>query len=76
MKYRITMKDPDGVCDSLREAAEDAPQLKGLDPEDVDTVRDAIERRMRDGLSRWFEYGEYLEVEIDTAAGTCVVVER
>ena len=25
---------------------------------------------------KWFEYGEYLTVEIDTEKGTCVVVER
>lgn len=26
--------------------------------------------------SKWFRYGEYLAVEIDTEAGTCTVLER
>jgi hypothetical protein len=51
MKITIVMKDPDGVWDSLEQA--------GLNPNDLpQDVKRCVES--------YFEYGEYLRVEIDT----------
>lgn len=62
MKIRITMKDPDGIYDSI---------LDTLRPPDV-TVDDIMEdMRFRD----IFEYGEYLTVEYDTETGHAVVLD-
>ena len=59
MKFCITMKDPDGVYDSLQEAA----------------TEHGVERsELEDIIKLWFQYSEYLTVEIDTDAGTCTVV--
>jgi hypothetical protein len=65
MKFRITMKDPDGVHDGLTEAdkSEGAGQGFGYD--------ERVEL-----LKKWFKYREYLTVEIDTDAKTIVVVDQ
>lgn len=75
MKFRITMKDPDGFHESIGEAAE---QMEI--PEPYRGQEEAIRGIQRDALcaicTRWFEYNEYLTVEVDTEAGTCAVVPR
>ena len=59
MKIRITMKDPDGVYDSVS-----------------DVVQTNSEREMVDMvLKQWFEYSEYLTVEVDTETNTIRVLE-
>lgn len=77
MKFRVTMKDPDGVFESLRDAA--TASLKGTEGLG-DMERDDLIEKRREGfgfhIKPWFEYGEYLTVEIDTDAKTCVVVQN
>jgi hypothetical protein len=36
----------------------------------------ARKQRMRDVCKRWFEYGEYIRIEIDVEAGTATVLDR
>jgi hypothetical protein len=69
------MKDPDTLYDSIKDA------LKG----ELASIADDDEREMlaehrygkvRELCSKWFRYGEYLTVEIDTDACTCVVVPQ
>lgn len=67
MKFRVTMKSPDCVSHAVAEAIEDNPGKE----DEIDSA-----------ISKWFEYHEtpfereeYLEVEIDTVAGTCIVIE-
>ena len=80
MKFRITMKDPDGVNDSLKEAAEarvaKIAEASALDGEEREALLESTQEKLSETISRWFEYGEYLDVEVDTEAGTCVVVKR
>lgn len=59
MIFRITLKDPDGVWTSLEEAFGDPNEL----PED--------DKR---AIEEFVEYGEYVQIEIDTKKGTAVVV--
>lgn len=74
MKFKVTMKDPDTLCDAVTDAIQD--QLDMTLPEDE---ADALLEIRRDKISslcrKWFEYGEYLTVEIDTDAGTATVCE-
>jgi len=76
MKFRVTMKDPDTLDDAVRDAV-----LASLHADDritadeVDAVREVRHEKVRKACDRWFNGGEYLTVEIDTDAGTCVVVE-
>jgi hypothetical protein len=70
------MKDPDGFYDSITRAAQDWLSEDGVRSE----LQDEFMKTHRDGLNamceKWFEFNEYLTVEIDTDAKTCVVVER
>lgn len=83
MKFRVTMKDPDGPEDSLQDAARDA--VRDMAPEALKELLELHERselvdmkqeKLRAFTSRWLEYGEYVTLEFDTEAGTCVVVPR
>ena len=76
MKFIITMKDPDGVYDSVQDAAEKAivgnpiNQLIGYEG-----VRDQALEKILEKVGKWFEYGEYLQVEVDLDEMTCKVLE-
>lgn len=73
MKFRVTMKGPDVLHDAIREAV-DLIDLPGLDAGERELVREQRAEKARELCNRWFEWGEYLVVEIDTEAETCVVV--
>jgi len=78
MKVVITMKDPDGVYDSVRDAVKD--DLRGVTSQLLDEgeAGDLIESRVdkvHDILSKWIEYQEYVRIEIDTETGTAKVLE-
>ena len=72
MKFKVTMKDPDTLYDSIVDAVKKEISIIS----DVDE-RQAVQQVRVDKInllcSQWFEYGEYLTVEIDTDAGTCTV---
>jgi hypothetical protein len=79
MKFRVHMKDPDGIFESFDEAAKaEAQRLDGmsggmLDAEDlVEKVKDKIKA----SVGSFFEYGDYCVVEVDTDAGTAVVIKK
>ncbi len=74
MKFRVTMKDPDGVYGAVI-----VPAMLSL-PVDASLVElhSEINARMderREATKRWFSTKGELTVEIDTDAGTCVVCE-
>lgn len=71
------MKDPDGVYDSVSEAAKKSVEdVAGLSKSE----REGLVETRRDGIfasiKKWFQYREYLTVEVDTDAGTCTVVKE
>jgi len=75
MKFRVTMKDPDTLHDAIRDAIERQLTAEGLtDPEERELVMEKRQARIRKQCAKWFDYGEYLTVEIDTDASTCEVV--
>jgi hypothetical protein len=77
VKLRITIKDPDCLFEPVEDAVRDeVERLVGLsDDEKKDLIEDRADA-LRAKLGRWFEYGEYLLIEIDTDAMTATVVER
>ncbi len=76
MIFRVTLKDPDGVYDSREDAAKKwANEVKGVEADERESLIDSRRDKMQRAMEKWFEYDEYLTVEIDTEAGTCVVVE-
>ena len=76
MKIRVTMKDPDGVSDAITEAAQQSVAGMKLDDDEREELEESRREKIGKQLSKWFEYGEYLEVDIDLEAGTATVVEQ
>jgi hypothetical protein len=77
MKFRITMKDPDGAYDSIRDAAEEhAKEIPESDLIDREELIEKAHEKLSGIAAKWLEYGEYLCVEIDTEAGTCIVIPK
>lgn len=73
MKFTVSMKDPDVLHDAITEAV-GALQFEGLSEDEAGVVREKRVESISELASRWFEYGEYLRVEIDTDAKTCTVL--
>ena len=71
MKFRITLKDPDGVSDAITEAVESL-RPPGLSDDEWEDIKDERERKLV--YSRFIGYGEYVTIEIDTEKDTAVVV--
>lgn len=77
MKFKVQMKDPDGVFECREEAIkEDVAKIEGLTEDERAAVAEERTKAVEKAMGKWFEYDEYLtvEIEIDTDAGTCVVV--
>ena len=75
MKFTVQMKDPDTLDDAIADAVkDDLATVVGLDDDDRANLAESREEKAREVAARWFEYGEYLAVEIDTEAKTCVVL--
>lgn len=75
MKFRVTMKDPDTLHDEIDDAIKKDPGLLSIaDKDEREAVAAIRKEKLHDLCRQWFEYGEYLVVEIDTEAKTCTVV--
>jgi hypothetical protein len=74
VKFTVTMKDPDGLHTSLEDAVFGA-MPEGLPKEEQEMLMESRREKARKFAGKWLEYGEYVELEFDTEAGTCVVVE-
>jgi len=75
MKVRITFKTPDvvqeGFDDALKESLKETPGLSADEREGLEGLRAS---EIGPKVAKWFRYGEYVDVEVDTEADTCVVV--
>ncbi len=77
MKFTVTMKDPDTLHDAIVDAvANEVAAIADLDEDEREGVEETRRERITELCNKWFEYGEYLCVEVDTDAGTCVVIPR
>jgi hypothetical protein len=75
MKLRIVLKDPDGVYNCIDEdVSESLRAMTGISDDERDVLREHRREEMGEAIKRWVEYGEYVTIEIDTDAGTAVVV--
>ena len=74
MKFKITMKDPDGVSDCIDEAiSQSVKAMEGLSADDREALIESRREQISQIIGKWFEYQEYLTVEVDTDAMTCTV---
>jgi hypothetical protein len=76
VKFTVTMKDPDVLHDAIRDAVKEAvaAEFPTASKEDREMLAVSRERFAQEVAGRWFEYSEYLVVEIDTEAQTCTVL--
>ena len=74
MKFKVTMKDPDTLGDAIDEAVRaDIAKIEGLSDEDREALFEGRCEKITEITAKWFQYGEYLSVEIDTDARTATV---
>lgn len=75
MKFKVTMKDPDTLHDAITEAVKEEVNQLLDDPDEREALQETREKKVHDICKEWFEYGEYLTVEIDTESKTIRVCE-
>ena len=68
MKIKVTMKNPDALDYAI------AIAIDGLGDLSLGE-REEKHDELYEQLSKWFKYGEYLTVEIDTEADTATVMK-
>lgn len=71
MKVRLTMKDLEGVRDSVLMSVERTTRGTGISDESFSAVVAGVHAE----LARWVASGEYVTIEFDLDLGTCTVVE-
>lgn len=78
MKFTVNMKCPDALEEAIRDAVKvEVNELNLQDAEEQESIEDArYEKVRRLCVDKWFEWGEYIRVEVDTDAQTCVVVNN
>lgn len=74
MKFTVTMKDPDGVYDSIEEAVRESIKAMGLPEDEAEALTEARTETVKKTTGKFFRYGEYVDIEIDTEAGTATVL--
>jgi hypothetical protein len=77
MKVQITFKDPDVVLEGIEDAVR---KSLGADRSawsllEYKAIFDARLREVHEKVGKWLRYGEYVDVEVDTDADTCVVIK-
>ena len=75
MKIRITVKDPDAIGDAIMEAAEkEVNAIEGLSQDEKEMLMETRQEKLSNLFNTFFEWGEYIRIEIDTEAKTARVI--
>lgn len=74
MKFKVYIKDADVLQDAAEDAVNEELKNSGLAEDEQEAVRDIRVEKALDIASAWWEYGEYITVEIDTDEKTIRVV--
>ena len=73
MKVKLFLKDPDGVYESVRDAAQETLP-DGLSEEETESLLKSRTADMHEKLKNWVQWKEYVTVEIDTDTGETKVL--
>ena len=79
MMFTVTMKTPDVLRTACADAAVEIAQKNVLaNPDGLgeDQLLEQLEQELYESAEKWFKYGEYLTVLIDTDEGTCKVMRE
>lgn len=66
MKFRVTFKTSDAVDDAICRAAQSDAE--------TEQERETLIDEAREVSRKYFKYGEYVTVEVDTQLDTCTVI--
>lgn len=73
--FRVTLKDPDGFYEGIRDAvAESVADVE--DDEEREALEEVRRKKFETALEKWVEYDEYVTLEFDLTNGTARVVPR
>ncbi len=72
---KVTLKDPDGFFECVRDAVEESVSDLPLSPSEKEAVCEERFDTTREAMRRWVEYGEYVTLAFDLDAGTATVEE-
>ena len=76
MKIKMQLKDPDGVYESIREAAEkQVSEMTGLRESEKESIIENRHEEISEQLEKWIEWGEYITIEFDTETATATVLQ-
>ncbi len=76
MKFKVTMKTPGGLDAAMDRVITDATRNEEGEIDEAGEEKALeLQEEISELCERWFQYGEYLTVEIDTENKTCTVVE-
>lgn len=76
MKFQVSFKDPDALHECIRYAVKAEVAKLELPEDEAEALIELRQEKVSEQCSKWFGYGEYLAVDIDTDAGTCTVVSQ
>lgn len=75
MRFKVTFKDPDALCECINDEAKRlAEMIEGIDDDERESIAEVKAEKMRFVAGAYFKYGEYVTIEIDTEAQTATVV--
>ncbi len=75
MKFQITLKDPDGVYEGILAAVRNS-KPEGILKDTLEEVESLQVECLSNIVGKWFDYLEYVTLEIDTDLMTATVVEN
>ena len=74
MKFTVTLKDPDGPYECIREAAyESARLVEGLPLNEAKQLAEQRREWLGEFVRQWIAFGEYVTIEFDTDLQTATV---
>lgn len=73
MKIKITLKDPDTLYDAVSDAVDNLV-IDGLSEDELEAVKEKRKDTYREMAGEWFEFGEYVTLELDTETETIKVL--
>jgi putative heme iron utilization protein len=76
MKIQLHLKDPDGVYDSIADAAKASmAEVTGINDSEREELQENRREEIAKSLRQWVKYDEYVSVEIDTETQTTRVLD-
>lgn len=71
---KVTLKDPDTLYDAIQDFVDQELKESGLPEDEQDLLKEARVEKYNDACSIYFQYGEYVTIEIDTETSKARVI--